>query len=118
MAFKRGAFALFLLTVSCGLDLPPSEGVYNVTSDCPGAKSSNGTLTFPNVSNILSIFDVANAADFGFPSSVFGYSLGGKVSSALNNRSCESQVFVKGAKGLIFVCSENSKRLCTITLKQ
>ena len=115
MRFKLFILAAASCLASCGLDLPPSEGRYTINSDCPGATATAGTLDIPEVSNVLSVFTVKDAEQFGFPTTLFSYELGGIMESKSGTRLCQAQLFVKDSEHFIFLCKENGANLCTIT---
>jgi hypothetical protein len=119
MISKKFLFVMILEMSGCGLDLPPSTGSYQVKSDCPGAKTQEGTLEIKeDFGNILGIAEVKNAEDFGFPSNFFAYSLGGYLQVVGTSRECKSQLFKKKTKDFLFLCREENVNVCTITFKQ
>ena len=119
MRFNKLLLWSILGVQGCGLELPPSTGTYMVTSDCPGAKTNTGTLSInEEVGNVLSVMQVANAQDFGFPSEFFGYSFGGYFQVAGEPRTCKSQLFKKNTKKFMFLCRDNDTPVCTIAFKQ
>jgi hypothetical protein len=119
MCYKAFASSLLLLAAGCGLDLPPSVGTYQVKSDCPGAKTIDGQLEInEEFGRLLAVVEVKNAVDYGFPSDLFGYSIGGDLRVVGASRECKSKLFRKKTKNFIFLCRENDRNICTITFKQ
>lgn len=119
MISKFSLFFAILMMSGCGLDLPPSTGTYQIRSDCPGAKSQEGTLVIAeDFGSILGIAEIKNAEDFGFPSNFFAYSLGGDLRVVGTSRECKSQLFKKNTKNFMFLCREGTVNVCTITFKQ
>jgi hypothetical protein len=117
MHFNIGFLLVFVFVSACGLDLPPKSGVYQVTSDVPDSKTQSGTLQLPDTSNLLSLFDVQGAKDFGFPTETFSSALGGVVESISGDRACRTQIFAKNSKNFIFLCQEAGKNIGSITFK-
>lgn len=119
MLYRSLASALPLaLMGACGTTNAPASGSYGVTSDCPNAAQRTGTLSLPSVSTSPETFAVANATQFGFPSDTFVFGAGGQLTSTEATRECNAPLFATGTQQFVFVCRENGKVICTITMKQ
>ncbi len=118
MVFNRTLLFAALSLTACGLDVQPRSGTYNAKSDCPDATVKETTLNLDFPGNIITIATDDNATKLGFPSAVFGYSIGSDVSNESGARSCTAQPLAKNTPYLVFLCKDNGTPVCTITLRQ
>lgn len=118
MAFNRALIFAALSLTACGLDVQPRSGTYSAKSDCPDATVKETTLNLDFPGNIIAFATDENATKLGFPSSLFGYSIGSDVSNSSSTRVCNAQPLAKNTPYLVFLCKDNGTPVCTITLKQ
>jgi hypothetical protein len=108
-----------------GVDDPTlKEGLYSVTSDCPGATSAEGVSKLKSSSRWNEVegdYDLENAPDYGMPSQRLDHGGPHKLVSGESGGeggACMAMLFTHDATSALFACHDGGEVRCTVRLSR